>query len=50
MNWLTMPSTVQSSTRLDGLTPGASVMFKYRSVTKKGVGAWSPAITATVKS
>lgn len=50
VNWLTMPSTVQSSTRLDGLTPGRSVMFKYRSVTKKGVGEWSPAITAKVAS
>jgi len=48
VNWLTMPSTLQASTRLDGLTPGTSVMFKYRSVTSKGVGEWSSAITATV--
>ena len=51
VNWLTMPSTLQASTKLEGLTPGTSVMFKYRSVTSKGgVGDWSAAITlATVK-
>ena len=49
VNWLTMPSTMQASTTLVGLTPGTSVMFKYRSVTSKGVSNWSAAITATVK-
>lgn len=50
VNWLTMPSTMQASTTLMGLTPGTSVMFKYRSVTSKGVSDWSAAITlATVK-
>lgn len=49
VNWLAMPSTLRASTKLDGLTPGTSVMFKYRSVTSKGVGDWSAAITATVK-
>jgi hypothetical protein len=43
--WLTMPPTIQSSTSLVGLTPGASVMFKYRCVTRKGVSVWSQAIT-----
>jgi hypothetical protein len=43
--WLTMPPTIQSSTSLLGLTPGSSVMFKYRCVTRRGVGAWSHAIT-----
>jgi hypothetical protein len=49
VNWLTMPSTTKASTALAGLTPGRSVMFKYRSVTSKGVSDWSAAITATVK-
>jgi len=50
VNWLTMQSTLQASTTLVGLTPGTSVMFKYRSVTSKGVSDWSAAITlATVK-
>lgn len=45
-----MPSTLQASTRIDGLAPGAIVMFNYRSITKKGVGDWIPAITATASS
>jgi hypothetical protein len=49
VNWLAMPSTLQASTTLEGLTPGTSVMFKYRPVTKQGVGDWSAAITALVK-
>jgi hypothetical protein len=49
VNWLAMPSSLQASTKLEGLTPGTSVMFKYRSVTSKGVGDWSAAITVTVK-
>lgn len=43
--WLAMPPTIQSSTTLLGLTPGSSVMFKYRCVTRRGVSGWSHAIT-----
>lgn len=49
VNWLTMPSTLQASTKLEGLLPGTSVMFKYRSVTKNGASAWSAAITVSVR-
>lgn len=50
VNWLAMPSTTKASTTLVGLTPGTSVMFKYRSVTTKGMSDWSAAIMlATVK-
>jgi hypothetical protein len=43
--WLIMSPTIQSSTSLVGLTPGTGVMFKYRYVTRRGVSAWSEAIT-----
>lgn len=49
VNWLPMPPTLRASTALEGLTPGTTVMFKYRSLTSKGVSDWSAAITATVK-
>ena len=39
--WLGAPSTLQSKTTIPGLTPGATAMFRYRSVTKKGEGDWS---------
>jgi hypothetical protein len=50
VSWLAMPSTMKASTTLVGLTPGTSVTFKHRSVTKKGESDWSAPITlATVK-
>jgi len=39
--WLTAPATLQSKTSIAGLTPGATVQFKYRAVTKAGEGDWS---------
>ena len=39
--WLAAPSTLQSKTTIPGLTPGATAMFRYRPVTKKGEGDWS---------
>ncbi len=40
--WLAAPSTLQSKTTISGLTPGATVMFRYKAGTKKGEGDWSP--------
>ena len=39
--WLASPSTLQSTTTVSGLTPGATVLFRYRPVTKVGEGDWS---------
>jgi hypothetical protein len=39
--WLGAPSTLQSKTTIPGLTAGATAMFRYRPVTKKGEGDWS---------
>jgi hypothetical protein len=47
--WLTMPSTLQAKTSLSGLTPGATVQFRYRAVTKTGEGDWSQPTAFMVK-
>ena len=43
--WVTMPPTIQAKTSITGLTPGSSVQFRYRSVTKAGAGDWTQPIT-----
>jgi hypothetical protein len=47
--WLASPSTLQAKTTVPGLTPGATVMFRYRPVTKVGVGDWSQPSSLIVK-
>ncbi len=47
--WLVAPSTLQAKTTVPGLTPGASVMFRYRAVTKTGEGDWSQPVSIIVK-
>jgi hypothetical protein len=39
--WVITPATLQAKTTVTGLTPGATVEFRYRSVTKTGEGNWS---------
>ena len=39
--WITAPVTLQSKTTIAGLAAGATVLFKYRPVTKAGEGDWS---------
>ena len=47
--WLSAPVTLQAKTIVQGLTPGATVTFRYRGVTKTGEGDWSQLVTAIVK-
>jgi hypothetical protein len=47
--WVTAPVTLQAKTTVLGLTPGASVQFKYRPVTKTGEGDWSQSVSLIVK-
>jgi hypothetical protein len=47
--WVLAPVTVQAKTTVSGLTPGASVLFRYRPVTKKGEGDWSQSSSLIVK-
>jgi len=47
--WVSAPSTLQAKTSVGGFTPGTSVMFRYRPVTKTGEADWSQAVTLIVK-
>jgi hypothetical protein len=47
--WTAMPTTLQSRTTVSGMTPGATVMFHYRAVTKAGEGNWSQPTSLIVK-
>lgn len=47
--WVSAGSTLKASTTVAGLTPGASVMFRYRAGTKTGEGDWSQTATIIVK-
>jgi hypothetical protein len=39
--WIPAPVTLQAKATIAGLSPGATVLFKYRPVTKAGEGDWS---------
>jgi hypothetical protein len=47
--WVAAPGTMQAKTSVPGLTPGASVQFRYRPATKSGEGDWSQPVTLIVK-
>jgi hypothetical protein len=47
--WVAAPGTMQAKTSVAGLTPGASVQFRYRPATKSGEGDWSQPVTLIVK-
>jgi hypothetical protein len=39
--WVDLPTTVQATTRVSDLTPGSTLWFRYRAVTKKVTSDWS---------
>jgi len=47
--WVTAPATLQAKTTVAGLTPGATVQFRYRPVTKAGEGDWSQTVVLLIK-
>lgn len=46
--WIGMPTTLQAKTSLTGQTPQATLLFRYRAVTKTGEGDWSPTTSVLV--
>ena len=46
--WQQAPSTMQARTTVNGLTPGATVQFRYRPLTKVGEGNWSQPVSLVV--
>jgi len=47
--WVSLPTTLQAKTTVTGLSPGASVSFRYRAVTRVGQEDWAQAIAMIVK-
>ncbi len=47
--WVTAPATLQAKTTIAGLAVGATVLFKYRAVTKEGEGDWSQSVSLVVQ-
>jgi hypothetical protein len=47
--WVLAPVTLQAKTTIVGLTPGATVQFRYRPVIKTGEGDWSQTVVLIVK-
>ena len=46
--WTSAQTTLQAKTTVPGLTPGSTVVFRHRAVTKTGPDAWSQAISIIV--
>ena len=46
--WIDVPSTTKAKTTIHNLTPGVSVSYRQRVVTKDGTGDWSQPISALV--
>jgi hypothetical protein len=47
--WVSASATIQAKTVVTGLTPGATVEFRYRAITAKaGEGNWSQTVTLLV--
>jgi hypothetical protein len=47
--WVTVPATLQAKTTVTGLTPGATVEFRFKSVVKTGESDWSAPVSLLVK-
>ncbi len=47
--WIAAPVTLQAKTTISGLTPGATVQFRYQPVSKTGEGDWSQTLSFIVK-
>jgi hypothetical protein len=49
VTWQAVASTVQTKTTVIGLKAGASYSFRFRAVTKAGLGDWSQPVSLIVK-
>ncbi len=47
--WMPLEPTVRSDVKLHGLTPALSYFFRYRAVTKAGIGNWSQVVSWLVR-
>ncbi len=47
--WVAAPPTLQAKTSIAGLLPGATVQFKYRSVSRSGAADWSQPVSLMIQ-
>ena len=47
--WVLAPVTLQARTVLSGFMPGATVLFRFRPVTKSGEGDWSQSVSLIIR-
>jgi hypothetical protein len=43
--WIDMPPTMQAKTTASGFTPGSTVYFRHRAITRAGLEDWSQPIS-----
>jgi hypothetical protein len=46
--WVSVPPSLQAHTTISGFTPGTTVLFRHRDITKAGALDWGQPITAIV--
>lgn len=47
-SWTAVPETMQSKTRISGLTPATTYYFRFRALTRKGKGDYSQVVSLLV--
>jgi hypothetical protein len=47
--WNDLPPTLQAKTKMEGLTPGQRILFRYRGITKEGPLSWSNSVSWIVQ-
>jgi hypothetical protein len=47
--WISVPEKMQAKVTVSGLTPGQLYYFRFRALTRKGMGDWSQTITHMAK-
>jgi hypothetical protein len=47
--WVELPETLQARTSVTGLQPATTYSFRFRPVTRMGVGDWSQPLSLLVK-
>jgi hypothetical protein len=46
--WISVAGTLQAKTAMTALTPGATVQFRYRTLTRTGEGDWSQPVALVI--
>ena len=47
--WTNLPSTLKASTVVSGLASGTRYVYRFRSITKNGISAWSTTVSIVIQ-